>query len=81
MVYATQEFKQYGRCLSLWIDGVPAGRRKEARMFFNKLRLCLKNVDGYIDRAHRIGKPYFGKKASKNVRALLLNLQYSGIAQ
>ena len=39
------------------------------------------NVDGYIDRAHRIGKPYFGKKASKNVRALLLNLQYSGIAQ
>ena len=31
------------------------------------------NVDGYIDRAHRIGKTNFDKKCSKNVRALLLN--------
>ena len=31
------------------------------------------NVDGYIDRAHRIGKNYFDKKCSKNIRALLLN--------
>ena len=37
-----EEFKQYGRCLSLWIDGVPVRRRKEARMFLNMLRLCLK---------------------------------------
>ena len=37
-----EELRQYGRCLSLWIDGVPARRRKEARMFLNMLRLCLK---------------------------------------
>ena len=38
----SEELKQYGRCLSLWIDGVPERRRKEARMFLNMLRLCLK---------------------------------------
>ena len=32
------------------------------------------NVNGYIDRVHRIGKTYFDKKSSDNVRALLLNL-------
>ena len=40
------------------------------------------NVDQCIDRAHQFGKTYFYKKSSKkNVRALLLNLQNSNIAQ
>ena len=39
------------------------------------------NFDGYIDRAHQIGKTNFDKKSSKNVRALLLNLKHSGIGQ
>ena len=37
------------------------------------------NFDGYIDRAHQIGKTNFNKKSAK--RALLLNLKHSGIKQ
>ena len=32
------------------------------------------NVDGYIDRAHRIGKTYFDKKSSKKYKSIIFKL-------
>ena len=32
------------------------------------------NVDGYIDRAHRIGKTYFDKKSSKKCKSIIVKL-------
>ena len=32
------------------------------------------NVDGYIDRAHRIGKTYFDKNFSKNRKSIIVKL-------
>ena len=33
-----------------------------------------RNIDGYIDRAHRIGKTYFDKKSSKKFKSFIVKL-------
>ena len=81
-----EKFEQYGRFLSLHIDGVPVkGRERSHNVLQHDVGMFEEagagNVDGYIDRAHRISKTYSDKKSSKNVRALLVNLQHSSIAQ
>ena len=81
-----EELEQYGRRLSLNIDGVPVKEKERSQDVFEYVVGMFEeagagNVDGYIVRAHQIDKTYFDKKSLKNVRALLLNLQYSGIAQ
>ena len=78
------ELEQYGRRLSLKIDGVPVKEKERSQDVFEHVVGMLEeasagNVDGYIDRAHRIVKTYFDKRPSKNVRALSLNLKHFGI--
>ena len=81
-----EKLEQYGRFLSLCTDGIPVKKKERNHNVFQHdvgmfEEAGAGNVEGYIDRFHRISKTYSDKKSSKNVRALLLNLQHSGIAQ
>ena len=80
-----EELEQYGRRLSLRIDGVPVKKMEKSQDAFEHVVSMFDeagagNVNGYIDRAHRIGKTYFDEKSSKKCKSML-NLQHSGIAQ
>ena len=80
-----EELKQYGRRLSLRIDGVPVKEKERSQCVFEHIVSMFEeasagNVDRYIDRAYGVGKTYLDRKFSKNIRALLSNLQHSGIA-
>ena len=81
-----EELKQYGRRLSLRIDGVSAKKKERSHDVYDHFIRMFKeagagDVDGYIARGYRVGKNYFDKKSLKNVRVLLLSLQHSVIAQ
>ena len=80
-----EELKQYGTRLGLRIDRVPVKEKERSQCVFEHVvgmfeEASAGNVDGYIDRAYGIAKTYFDIKFSKNIRALLSNLQHSGIA-
>ena len=67
-----KELEQYGRRLSLRIDGVPVKGKERSQDVFEHVVSMFEeagagNFDGYIDRAHRIGKTYFDKKSSKKM--------------
>ena len=74
-----EELEQYGRRLSLSIDGVPVKEKERSQDVFEYVVGMFEeagagNVDGYIDRAHRIGKTYFDKKSSKNCKSIIVKL-------
>ena len=47
-----EELKQYGKRLSLRIDGVPVKEKERSQDFFMFKEAGGGSVDGYIDRAH-----------------------------
>ena len=60
------ETEQYSRRLCLRIDGVPFGDRETSSDMLEKVKeICAKSnldiPDSNVDKAHRIGKPYFDK--------------------
>ena len=72
-----EELQQYGRCLSLRIDGVPVQEKEKSQDLWVHVGMFEEasagNVDGYIDRAHGIGKTYYcDKKSSKKYRRIIV---------
>ena len=67
-----EELKQYGKRLTLRIDGVPVKEKERSQDFFMFKEAGGGSVDGYIDRAHRIGKAYFDKKSSKKCKSTIV---------
>ena len=81
-----EELEQNGRRLNLRIDGLPIKEKERSQDDFEHVvgmfeEVSAENVDDHIDRAHRISNLTSIKSLQKNVKALLLNLQHSGIAQ
>ena len=70
-----EELEQYGRNLSVGIDGVPVIRRKKkAKMVLNSMWVHLKMwvLKMLINKAHRAGQTYFDKKSSKKCKSIIL---------
>ena len=72
-----EELEQYGRRLSLRIDGVPVKGKERSQDVFEHVVSMFEeagtgNFDGYIDRAHRIGKTYFDKKSSIKCKSIIV---------
>ena len=73
----TEQLEQYGRRLCLRVDGVPHKERETSGEVLNIVRNKIKEVkaeipDVVIDRAHRIGAPYFDEKAKVKTQSIIV---------
>ena len=83
---ANVELEQYGRMLSVRIDGVPIVDNKTLDEVLDKVKSLIKEAscdipDTVIDRDHRIGKDYNDKKQTFVVEVLLYILKLLGTEQ
>ena len=74
-----EELGQYGRCHSLRNDAVPVKKKERRQNVFEHVEGMFEeaeagNVDGYIDRARRIGKTYFVKKSPRKYKSNIVKL-------
>ena len=65
------DLEQYGRRQCLRIDGVPYDKKEDSDAVLLKVKDLVKEAevnipDSCLDRAHRIGKPYFDKDRTKH---------------
>ena len=72
-----EELEQYGRRLCLRIESVPVDENETSEDVFNNvLDMCKKrniNIsENYIDRAHRIGKPYVDNISKKQCKSIIV---------
>ena len=71
------DLEQYGRCLCVRLEDIPAKKDETADKVFSKTENILKeacpNLSGdYIDRAHRIGRGYKCHKTNKTCRSVIV---------
>ena len=86
MLQANEALEQYGRRLCVRADGVPTVDNETSHEVLDKVKSFIKETscdipDVVIDRAHRIGKGYNGKKQMFVVKVLLPFLQLLGTEQ
>ena len=72
-----EETAQYSRRLCLRINGVPSVDSKTSSGVHKKVKqICaesnLEISDSILDRAHRIGKPYFGKIKKVKCKSIIV---------
>ena len=72
-----EELEQYGRRLCLRVDGVPCKAGETSDQVLNTIRDQIKEVraeipDVVIDRAHRIGSPYYDEEAKMKKQPIIV---------